>query len=289
MIIGELTWQQFKSLDSIRNLDENRQLQHYYEYLVELNEWTIHQNKGELTTQIITCADGMDVVFIVDITASMGDEIDAIKASIASIVSTIITESGNNYRLGLVVFDEYNPNISLANYETLPAYTNLPLSQRYTNNYDNVQPLLDRKQYITAMEMMSLSNQSSFTSQLNVLNTVDFPLGYGESFPEPSDMGVDRVVNYDLTGTFRDNVTKLIVLITDASSSGNDDDNTAIDFTFANTLIANCVAKGVKILLMKDPFESQEPLPTLALGTGGLVSESFTPEAIITSIENICA
>ena len=289
MIIGELTWQQFKSLDSIRNLDENRQLQHYYEYLVELNEWTIHQNKGELTTQIVTCADGMDVVFVVDFTASMGDEIDAIKTSIASIVSAIVTESGNNYRLGLVIFDEYNPNDSLANYENLPAYTDLPLSQRYTTTYDSVQPLLDRKQYITAMEMMSLNNQSSFVSQLNVLNTVDFPLGWGEFFPEPSDMGIDRVVNYDLAGTFRENVTKLIILITDAPSSGNDDDNTAIDFTFANTLVADCVAKGIKILLMKDPFESQEPLPTLALGTGGLVTDSFAPEAIITSIENICA
>jgi hypothetical protein len=54
MIVGELTWQQFKTLDSIRNLDENRQLQHYYEYLVELNEWAIHQNKAPLTSTTAT-------------------------------------------------------------------------------------------------------------------------------------------------------------------------------------------------------------------------------------------
>lgn len=289
MIIGELTWPQFKSLDSIRNLSESKQVQHYYEYLTWLANQYNHQNKGKLPIREITCADGMDVVFLVDFTASMGDEIDAIKASVASIVAAIAAESVDNYRLGLVIFDECNPNEELANYETLPAYTNLPLSQRYTNSYDSVQPLLDRKQYITAMEMMSLNNQSSFISQLNVLNTVDFPLGNGEFFPEPSDMGVDRVVNYNLAGTFRENVTKLVILITDAPSSGNDDDNTAADFTFANTLITDCLAKGVKILLMKDPFESQEPLPTLALGTGGLVTDSFTPEAIISSIQNICA
>jgi hypothetical protein len=46
MITGELTWQQFRALDSIRSLNENQQMEHYYKYLVELNEWIIHQNKG---------------------------------------------------------------------------------------------------------------------------------------------------------------------------------------------------------------------------------------------------
>lgn len=49
MITGELTWQQFKSLDSIRNLNENQQMEHYYKYLVELNDWINHQNKGNLS------------------------------------------------------------------------------------------------------------------------------------------------------------------------------------------------------------------------------------------------
>ena len=49
MIVGELTWQQFRSLDSIRNLNENQQIAHYHKYLVELNDWIIHQNKGSLS------------------------------------------------------------------------------------------------------------------------------------------------------------------------------------------------------------------------------------------------
>jgi hypothetical protein len=289
MIIGELTWQQFKTLDSIRNLDENRQIQHYHEYLVSLSEWAIHQNKGRLIPQVITCADGIDVVFLVDYTGSMGDAINAIKAAIASIVSTIVTESANNYRLGLVLFDEYNPNNEpQARYETGSAYVALPTSQKYTNLYNPEGTINDRKQYITAMEVFSQNNQSTFTTQLNEINTSTFALGYGVDIPEPADMGIDRIVNYDLVGSFRDNVSKLIILITDATPSGDDDTNNATDVAFINTLVADCNAKGIKVLLMKQSAASVAPLETLATGTGGSITPSFTAASIISSIENIC-
>jgi len=291
MIIGELTWQQFKSLDSIRNLNESQQIQHYYKYLTELNEWINHQNKGELNLGevIITCADGMDVVFLIDYTGSMRTAINAIKAAIASIVSTIVAESGDNYRLGLVLFDEYTPSFNpQAFYETGSAYVALPASQKYTNLYDVPGELSDRKQFITAMEVFSQNNESTFTTQLNEIDTNTFALGNGAGAPEPSDMGVDRIVNYDLVGAFRNNVSKLIILITDATPSGNDDVTDATDTAFINTLITDCNAKDIKVLLMKNDSSSKEPLETLALGTGGLVTDSFTPEAIITSIENIC-
>jgi hypothetical protein len=289
MIVGELTWQQFRTLDSIRNLNENQQIAHYHKYLVELNDWISHQNKGRLIPQAITCVDGMDVVFLVDYTASMKDAINAIKAAIASIVSTIVAESGNNYRLGLVLFDEYNPNSDpQARYETGSAYTTLPTSQKYTNLYNPEGTTSDRKQYITAMEVFSQNNESTFTTQLNEINTSTFALGYGERGPEPSDMGVDRVVNYNLVGSFRDNVSKLIVLITDQPPSGDDDTNNATDVAFINTLVTDCNTKGIRVLLMKKNAVSVAPLETLATGTGGLVTDSFTPEAIITSIENIC-
>lgn len=289
MITGELTWQQFRTLDSIRNLSENRQLHHYHEYLVELNEWIIHQNKGDLIRMLIKCTDGMDILFLVDYTGSMGSAINAIKAAIASIVSTIVTESANNYRLGLVLFDEYNPNTDpQARYETGSAYVALPASQKYTNLYDPAGTIADRKQYITAMEVFSQNNQSTFITQLNELNTSTFSIGNGVGIPEPSDMGVDRVVNYDLAGSFRDNVSKLIILITDAPPSGNDDTNSATDTAFIDTLVTDCNAKGVKVLLMKKSATSVAPLETLATGTGGLISPTFEPTAIITSIKNIC-
>jgi hypothetical protein len=283
MIVGELTWQQFRSLDSIRNLNENQQIAHYHKYLVELNEWIIHQNKGRLIPQAITCADGMDVVFLVDYTASMKDAINAIKAAIASIVSTIVTESGNNYRLGLVLFDEYTSGTT-STYSSKTAYTSLPSSQKYVNT-----GLGGKYQWITAMEVFSQNNESTFTTQLTLLNnTENFPLGSGAGYPEPSDMGVDRIVNYDLVGAFGNDVSKLIVIVTDDTPSGNDDITDATDVAFIDQLVADCSTKGIKVLLMKNNSSSKEPLETLATGTGGLVSNSFTPSAIITSIENIC-
>lgn len=291
MITGELTWQQFRTLDSIRNLSENRQLHHYHEYLVELNEWIIHQNKGDLIRMLIKCTDGMDIVFLVDNTGSMGSAINAIKTAIASIVSAIVTQSGNNYRLGLVVFDEIDPNGTIFSYTDKPAYTNLPASQKYVNEYIFGDPQLElnRTQYITALEIMSQNNQSSFISQLSLLNTASLPIGDGALDPEPSDIGIDRIVNYDITGIFRDNVTKLIILITDQPSSGYDDINDATDVSFANTLVTNCNAKGIKVMLMKADATSYAPLETIATGTSGLVSNSYTPEAIVTSLQNICA
>jgi len=289
MITGELTWQQFKTLDSIRSLNENQQMEHYYKYLTELNDWFIHQNKGELLAQIITCVDGMDIVFLVDYTGSMSGAINAIKAAIASIVSTIVTESANNYRLGLVLFDEYNPNSEpQARYETGSAYVALPASQKYTNLYNPEGTTSDRKQYITAMEVFSQNNESTFTTQLNEINTSTFSLGFGQGLPEPADMGVDRIINYDLAGSFRDNVSKLIILITDAPPSGNDDINNATDVAFINTLITDCNAKGIKVLLMKQSAASVAPLETLATGTGGTITPSFTAASIISSIQNIC-
>ena len=285
MIIGELTWPQFKSLDSIRNLNENRQIEEYHKYLVSLSDWMRHQNKGPLLNRPIKCTDGMDIVFLVDYTASMGSAINGVKASIASIVDTITAQSSNNYRLGLVLFDERTTlSDGYINYDTNEVYQALPEAQRYINENLSI-PLT---QYITAMEVLSLGNQSSFITNLNYLNTVPFPIGFGVGGPEPSDMGLDRVVNYDLAGAFRDNVTKLVILITDNPSSGDDDVNNSLDTAFAQTLIADCNAKGIKVLLMKDDNAANEPLESIAIGTSGLVTPSFTPSAIITAIENIC-
>jgi hypothetical protein len=225
----------------------------------------------------------MDVVFLVDYTSSMGAALNAIKAAIASIVSAIVAESANNYRLGLVLFDENVTDFGTSLYSSKPAYISLPSSQKYVNTGTN-----SADQWITAMEVLSQNNQSTFTTQLNILNTTDFPLGYGVQYPEPSDIGIDRIVNYNIAGAFRNDVSKLIILITDNPSSGTNDTNDAADFVFAQTLIANCNSKGVKVLLMKNNAGSKEPLETIALGTGGLVSPSFTPSSIISSIQNIC-
>jgi hypothetical protein len=231
----------------------------------------------------IPCNTGMDVVFVVDYTGSMGAAIEAVKSSISTIANTIETESSSNYRMSLVIFDEYN-QAENSRYENSIDYTSLPTSQKYIN----INPTAAKKQVITAMELMQLNNKISFSTQLAKINTSGFLLGNGRNTPEPSDIAIDRVVNHNFAGIFRDEVVKFIVLITDALPSGTDDIYNSVDEVAVRALIPNCVDKGVKVLLMKKDTNSLEVLEELALGTGGVVSPSFSPSAIIETIQNIC-
>lgn len=232
------------------------------------------------------CDAGMDVVFLVDYTGSMGGAINGIKTSISNIVNTIVTESDNNYRLGLVIFDEDTSGTE-SNYSSKTAYTSLPPSQRYINDGG-----VGKYQWITTMEMMQTNNSSTFTSQLNLLNTVDFPLGWGAGGPEPSDIGVDlvstsNVLGYEyFAGTFRSRVSKLVILITDITPGGDDDQYDQKDIDFVNSLIPQLASQNIRVLLMTTA--SYNVLYDLAIGTNGLVSNGFTGTDIVTAIENIC-
>ena len=232
------------------------------------------------TVPYVSCTNGMDVVFLVDYTGSMGGAIDGVKTSIANIASTIVTESNSNYRLGLVIFDEY---ISATNssYNSKTAYTSLPSNQRYINT-----GIGGKYQWITAVEMMSTNNETSFTTQLNKLNTIDFPLGSGENTPEPSDIGVDLVGLQNFANSFRTGVARLVVLITDATPSGNDDAYGAADISFVNSLIPQLVNQGVRVLLMTTA--GTNVLYDLATGTNGVLSSGFSGADIITAIEDVC-
>jgi len=231
------------------------------------------------------CTDGMDVVFLVDYTGSMGGAIEGIKSSILSIVNTIQIESINNYRLGLVTFDEYS-NPSMSNYSSNSEYISLPISQRKINI-----GLGNHSQWITAWEKMGTNNITTFSTQLSKLNGI-IPLGDGVGTPEPSDMGVDLIstnnyLGYEyFAGTFRTGVSKLIILITDAPPSGNDDDYNLTDITFINGLIPQLYNQNIRVLLMTT--YSSTALDTLATGTNGSVTIGFSPGNIITSIQNIC-
>lgn len=228
----------------------------------------------------VACSEGMDVVFLVDYTGSMGGAIDGVKTSIANIASTIVTESNSNYRLGLVIFDEYTSGTN-SNYDDKTDYTSLPSSQRYINTGLN-----STYQWITAVEMMSSNNQTSFTSQLNKLNTSNFPLGSGQGSPEPSDMGVDLVALQNFAGSFRNNVARLVVLITDNTPGGNDDAYNSTDVNFVNSLTPQLVNQGVRVLLMTTA--GTNVLYDLATGTNGVVSPGFSGSDIITAIEEVC-
>ena len=161
--------------------------------------------------------DGMDVVFVLDYTSSMGPVIEAVKTTISNIVDLISSKSNTNYRLGLVLFDEYT-GFSYGKsegYLSNTDYIGLPATQKYFNKNTTA----DRVQVITAMEVMQLNNKSSFITQLNKINKPSgiksFVLGNGVGGPEPGDIALDKTYN-DFAGTWRSNVAKSVILITDA-------------------------------------------------------------------------
>ena len=236
----------------------------------------------EADCETSACISGMDVVFLVDITGSMGTAINNIKSQVSSIVSTIVAESGGDYRLGLVTFDEYTSG-TISSYSNKPDYISLPASQKFVNTG------VDRYQWITAFETMSATNQASFTTQLNKLNTPAIPMGSGAGTPEPSDMGIARILDpNNITGSFRPGVAKFIIVVTDAPPSGNNDNYDSTDISYINgALQSACIAQDVKILLMSTA--GVNALNTLAENTGGVVSNSFSPAAIISAIEEVCS
>ena len=67
----------------------------YYQYQVK--------GKRTPTSSIVSCAEGMDVIFLLDFSGSMDDDYCLLKTEIANIVQTIITESNNDYRLGMIL------------------------------------------------------------------------------------------------------------------------------------------------------------------------------------------
>lgn len=291
---AELTWKQFIEQPQFKNLTLNEQIIAYDNYLSYLsnirNSLINFQNKGRITNlsespgNPVACVEGMDVVFLIDYTASMGDEIDALKLNISSIVQTIITESGGDYRLGLVIFDEYNGQVN-TRYGTNVEYTSLPAAQRYVNYNSGA----DKSQWITALEVMSISNNSSFTTQLNKLNNT-IQLGAGAGGPEPGGIGFEQILN-GIAGEFRSNVSKLVLLITDAQPGGDDDTYDSTDDAFLQTLVTPAYNRNIRALILsKISIAENHSYRILADGTNGLYTQNsdLDPAAIITLIQEIC-
>lgn len=189
------------------------------------------------------CNNGMDVVFAIDYTASMGGEINNVKTGISDIVTAINTQSGGDYRLGLVLFDEYNV-VDTPNYANTSTYTSLPNAQKIDTTQNNTRTV------ITCLEKMSaVGNSTSFETELNKLNTAAFPLGNGSSLPEPGGLAGNNIVN-GFSGSWRSNALKMVILITDAQAGGDDDSAGAADTSFFNnTLIPNATNNGVQFLI----------------------------------------
>ena len=186
------------------------------------------------------CADGMDVVFVVDYTNSMSGAISGVKTGLNSLVSTIDTASSGNYRLGLVLFDGRNNTSPL--YAASGYYQALPASQKI--NVANSNGPSSGNIFITCVEKMNtVGNSTSFG---NALNAIDQPnsntgmqLGSGT---ECGGQAAYEVVANDFAGSFRSGVQKLIILVTD-----DDPENTTT--WFQNTLTPALNNAGAQMMI----------------------------------------
>tara|TARA_R100000544_G_scaffold30514_1_gene16758 strand:- start:406 stop:2643 length:2238 start_codon:yes stop_codon:yes gene_type:complete len=242
------------------------------------------------------CSAGMDVAFVIDYTSTMGTEINAIKAGIATIISSVTSKVGSNvYRLGLVTADENTA--TTPTYNTSSAYTALPAAQRIINTGTGVY------QYITAWEKFQNNNSASFTTQINKLNTgaptANVPLGVGVGAAEPTDMAIGQIIEAsNFLGAYTANSAKYVVVITDQLPSGSDDKFDATDAARLNSLQATALTAGIKIIvcgagtgITYTPAggTAYYPWRELALNTGGNFNASESPATIASLITNSCS
>ena len=321
-IFNEIPWQAFQNLEYIKKLPLNEQKEKYDKYISEVelarDYYYQYQVKGpKLGNTPPACSLGMDVIFCIDFTGSMGGAINDIKTDIATIVQTIRDESNEDYRLGLVIFDAYRstqlPQPGYTDYSTKIAYTSLPASQKIITPYTQpgpnsgyginppaVPPTFQVYQALTALEMMSTNNEASFDTILQKLNTTDFPLGGGaiSNAPEPGDLAIEEIINNDFAGAFRSDVAKLIITITDNYPGGNAEDYDADVISRLQTLVTTSTSQQIQhlVMLKMDPLQNLNP-PSMAPNTGyrilsdntnGEFVNSFTPTNIITAIQDLC-
>ena len=183
------------------------------------------------------CLDGIDVVFALDYTSSMSGSIDGAKAGISNIINAIDTTSGGNYRIGIVIYDEYNGVDGVTfNYASSTYYTDsIPDSQKFINQ----DTTSGHTQTFTCMEKMDqVGNSTSAQAALNVLNhaggnsSTGMALGSGAGYPEPGGQCIYKIAQDHFAGTWRAGVMRMIINITDDNPGGYDDSYGGADEAF---------------------------------------------------------
>ncbi len=180
------------------------------------------------------CTEGLDLVFVIDATASQQRAIDNIKNAITNeILPAIINEFGGDYRLGLLtVLDRRGEG--------------LPLFKILTE--------------------MTPQNINVFEAQLNTVTA-----GGGLGLPEPTDKALEAVLNntqeidYNgdvipsstTVGAFRTGAAKAVILVTDVVPSGLDDTYQYNDWLNVKSITENYALNGIQIF----PFLTSEIEP----------------------------
>ena len=242
--------------------------------------------------QPIACSKAMDVVFLLDYTLSMANDMNTLKSNVASISSKVVERSGGDYRLAAVLIDQDNSPPSYWSNGTVVAQLNA--ANRY--NSDTV--------YLAAMIPFASANKSDFDNKIGYLNqstnsATSMELGWGVLAPEPNDIAIDRVLNNNLAGSFRTGVNRMIILITDNAPDGDGDDafNGAEEYAKMGTLSNQAVANTTTISIIGNISNSTSSDGSTTIhdiyngyanNTGGSTNFYGSPANVNTFIDNIC-
>ena len=242
--------------------------------------------------QPIACSKAMDVVFLLDYTSSMINDMNTLKSNVASISSKVVERSGGDYRLAAVLIDQDSSPPSYWSNGTVVAQLNA--ANRYNSG----------TVYLAAMVPFASANKSDFDNKIGYLNqstnsATSMELGWGVLAPEPNDIAIDRVLNNNLAGSFRAGVNRMIILITDNAPDGDGDDafNGAEEYAKMGTLSNQAVANTTTISIIGNISNSTSSDGSTTIhdiyngyanNTGGSTNFSGSPANVNTFIDNIC-
>lgn len=208
----------------------------------------------------LDCSVGIDMVFVLDVTASMGSTVENLKDSISSYTAKVVEKSDNNYRFALV-----------------------------TVNEDSGGPSVIEKPVL-----FSTNNEAELLTGLNAV-----VVSGGANPPEPTDVAIGYILensdNY--VGNFRTGVVKIIVLMTDAlPSGGNDAYDDAIERPRVTALGNLAHSMGVRIFAIKTGVFAETPpveelmqiYTDLSLGIYGESPTGAVDNTIIDALDALC-
>ena len=200
-------------------------------------------------TNNAACTSGIDIGIVLDYTSTNSAAITAIKADIANLITTVNSSSGSNvYRMSLVTADENAAG--LPNYAACADYTGLPAAQKINAINSN-----GTYQTITAWEMFQNDNGTTLTSQLAKLsggvNGTCVNLGAGVGTADPTDYAAQLITGAsNFTNTFRANVAKFIVIVTDSLPGGTQDAFNQTVYSGIQQMIVDANIKGVRYIIV---------------------------------------
>jgi hypothetical protein len=264
-------------------------------YLKEgLSVWNSDLKKPEYVNSYKTaptCSSGMDVIVLVSNTGGFGyDYGAAIKNTLSTLPGHLANLSGNNYRLGFVLYDwqfnsTYAPYNRTPTYLTASGYTSLPAAQKYlsgafTNTYigSNLSPYTVGNQIrVTALTMMALNNSFAFNNAIGLWGSLLFPYGVqvdGNQYPAalnggryalggPVGTGLARVLLNSIAGAWRTNVSRHIIIFNETNAA---DTNGSTWTSNYNSLLQTCQLQDINIISYEynpttRPNSNLAPLP----------------------------